>query len=416
MAFLHKVTDGGTINPETGLPEFFDFSGMFSGLGESFSNFGTSLSNNFSSIGDTPQFPKLGLDGIGRASSAAAGGWEGIGNILGNVAKDFVGQKIGEKIGEPFGSMIGNTIGGAVGNGIGNAFSGAGQQDVSNMLGSSTTDMPGSLGTGSALAEIKAPKMPSFSSMPEDGGSSYKLLTPGKPKNTASKSLGNLMGGPEPQKPQARPQPSVADQALKQLQSLPKPKPAPQVNSTMQNAMQQLAAQKRIPVSPASPTSHLPAAGDKHQLGPRSRFGRVVKAKEGQNGGGVDDVAYRYERPLDFPVLDGTTVGPLQHEGFEYDNKDTSGYYNDGTVGPDKAGTKVMEQRKKVGPYLEDDVLKQAEKNLKWEWDKTVNPNAKNYCIGLNDCQDYVDAVEKEYYRLLKERSKKQPRDGQPGI
>ncbi|MBF0247564.1 MAG: hypothetical protein HQL36_05765 [Alphaproteobacteria bacterium] len=105
--------------------------------------------------------------------------------------------------------------------------------------------------------------MPSFSSQTEDAGSPYKLLTPGKPKNPAPKSLGDLMGGLEPQKPQARPQPSVADQALKQLQSLPKPKPAPQVNPTMQNAMQQVAAQKRqgmmAPAQTFTPTPEMAA-------------------------------------------------------------------------------------------------------------------------------------------------------------
>ncbi|MBF0252071.1 MAG: hypothetical protein HQL35_15760, partial [Alphaproteobacteria bacterium] len=169
-------------------------------------------------------------------------------------------QKIGEKIGGPFGSMIGNTIGGAVGNSIGNAspqspklgLDGIGRAS-SAAAGGWEVGSIGSLGTGSALAEVKPPKMPSFSNATEDAGSSYKLLTPGKPKNPAPKSLGNLMGGLEPQKPQTRPQPSVADQALKQLQSLPKPKSAPQVTPTMQNAMQQFAAQKRITVSPASP-------------------------------------------------------------------------------------------------------------------------------------------------------------------
>ncbi|MBF0251212.1 MAG: peptidoglycan-binding protein, partial [Alphaproteobacteria bacterium] len=100
-AFLHRVTDGGTINPETGLPEFFDFGGMFSGLGESFSNFGTSLSNSFSSIGDSFS--------SGLSNTFGQGFTNTLGSTLGNVATDFVGQKIGEKIGGPFGSMIGNT-------------------------------------------------------------------------------------------------------------------------------------------------------------------------------------------------------------------------------------------------------------------------------------------------------------------
>ncbi|PCI41772.1 MAG: hypothetical protein COB46_02305, partial [Rhodospirillaceae bacterium] len=49
---LHDVTDGGSINPETGLPEFF-FGDFFGGLSDSFSSIGTSLSDSFSSFGDS---------------------------------------------------------------------------------------------------------------------------------------------------------------------------------------------------------------------------------------------------------------------------------------------------------------------------------------------------------------------------
>ena len=49
---LHDITDGGSINPETGLPEFF-FGDFFGGLTDSFSSIGTSLSDSFSSFGDS---------------------------------------------------------------------------------------------------------------------------------------------------------------------------------------------------------------------------------------------------------------------------------------------------------------------------------------------------------------------------
>jgi len=49
---LHDVTDGGSINPDTGLPEFF-FGDFFSGLSTSFSSIGTSLSDSFSSFDDS---------------------------------------------------------------------------------------------------------------------------------------------------------------------------------------------------------------------------------------------------------------------------------------------------------------------------------------------------------------------------
>ncbi|GAB6052008.1 hypothetical protein JCM17960_08280 [Magnetospira thiophila] len=50
--------------------------------------------------------------------------------------------------------------------------------------------------------------------------------------------------------------------------------------------------------------------------------------------------------------------------------------------------------------HLEDDLLKQAAENLRPEWDKKTNPNAKDYNTFTRQCQDYGDAVEREYYRL----------------
>ncbi|MBF0246770.1 MAG: hypothetical protein HQL36_01655 [Alphaproteobacteria bacterium] len=47
-AFLHRATDGGTVNPATGLPEFFDFSGMFSDISKGISQFGSKVTENLS--------------------------------------------------------------------------------------------------------------------------------------------------------------------------------------------------------------------------------------------------------------------------------------------------------------------------------------------------------------------------------
>ncbi|MBF0252135.1 MAG: peptidoglycan-binding protein [Alphaproteobacteria bacterium] len=84
--FLHRVTDGGTINPETGLPEFFDFGGMFSGIGEGLSNFGNSLANSFSSMTDgiSDFFSGSGKTASGLADSVKA---PDIGSSLGNAVK-----------------------------------------------------------------------------------------------------------------------------------------------------------------------------------------------------------------------------------------------------------------------------------------------------------------------------------------
>jgi hypothetical protein len=48
---LHEITDGGSINPVTGLPEFF-FGDFFNSMGEGLSNFGDSFSKGFTSFSD----------------------------------------------------------------------------------------------------------------------------------------------------------------------------------------------------------------------------------------------------------------------------------------------------------------------------------------------------------------------------
>ncbi|MEG3618963.1 peptidoglycan-binding domain-containing protein [Magnetovibrio sp. PR-2] len=96
---LHRVTDGGSINPETGLPEFF----------------------------------------IGSALGAMAGSFFGpvagsaVGSLAGKYVGDYAARKISEKVGGPVGQILGGTVGGFLGNGsytdisggLKNAFTGA---------------------------------------------------------------------------------------------------------------------------------------------------------------------------------------------------------------------------------------------------------------------------------------------------
>ena len=135
---LNDITDGGSINPDTGLPEFF-FGDFFSGLSDSFSSIGTSMSDSFSSIGDSmssfgDSFSS-GLSDIGNSvssnlDSTFGTGFSGqVGNFAGGltsrVAGKYVSNKIGQKVGGPLGGLLGDTIGGAVGNTLGDTVSGA---------------------------------------------------------------------------------------------------------------------------------------------------------------------------------------------------------------------------------------------------------------------------------------------------
>jgi len=152
---LNDVTDGGSINPQTGLPEFF-IGDLFSGLGSSLSSLGTSLGDSFSSIGNsvsdgfssfTDGLSTFGdafsnsLGDIGTSISDGFGGGLGdqVGKLAGDAVRqiggDYVSNKISKKISGPIGGLLGDTIGGAVGNTLGGT--------VSNAFSSSLAQTPG---------------------------------------------------------------------------------------------------------------------------------------------------------------------------------------------------------------------------------------------------------------------------------
>ena len=88
---LHSITDGGSINPDTGLPEFF-FGAALGGLASSF---------------------------IGSFAGPAVGATLGsvVGNVAGRAIGNYASKKIRQKIGGPIGEILGNTMGGYLGNG-----------------------------------------------------------------------------------------------------------------------------------------------------------------------------------------------------------------------------------------------------------------------------------------------------------
>ena len=78
---LHKVTDGGSINPVTGLPEFF-LGDFFTGLSNGFSGIGESFMSGLSSFSD-------GLSGLGDSLSGGLGdAFSGIGDGFKNLFGD----------------------------------------------------------------------------------------------------------------------------------------------------------------------------------------------------------------------------------------------------------------------------------------------------------------------------------------
>lgn len=125
-------------------------------------------------------------------------------------------------------------------------------------------------------------------------------------------------------------------------------------------------------------------------------------------------LAYQYKRPLDSTpaqIYAAATYGDysggqLYHAGFVYDDGKTHGYYGNSTTGEDPGSIDVMQQMEEYGPKLDDDILRQAEKNIEKQWNRKANPKAPGYNLFKHNCQDYAQAVLEEYRRLL-EKAKK---------
>jgi RHS repeat-associated protein len=114
-------------------------------------------------------------------------------------------------------------------------------------------------------------------------------------------------------------------------------------------------------------------------------------------------LAWRQMRPLDLPGVRNTTGGRFHHDRFLYDNGDDSGFYGDSTVREDRASQYLQNQYRNAGEYLVDDILRQAEANLRPLWHSDRTAPETPYIAIFHDCQDYADAVMKEYKRLLDE-------------
>gem|GEM_PF-7032175 len=149
---LHRVTDGGSINPETGLPEFFlgsilgglasSFVGSFAGpaagslVGSALSSFAAPVIDKYVSkkvgkkiggpLGEIAVNTLGGYLGSGSLADIGGGLGQSFGNAVGGYAKRKVSEKIGGPLGDNIGDMLGSNLSGAVGgvaaNGLTNAF------------------------------------------------------------------------------------------------------------------------------------------------------------------------------------------------------------------------------------------------------------------------------------------------------
>ncbi len=118
-------------------------------------------------------------------------------------------------------------------------------------------------------------------------------------------------------------------------------------------------------------------------------------------------MAYVYVRNLDYGWVDWIYnnfhyVGPLVHKGFYYGPGDNSSYVGESIV-TDEYLSIWFEDFHLIGPYLDDCILRQAERQVASEWDKTLNPDIgffELYDLYFRNCKDYVEEVLKVYYQL----------------
>ncbi|PHS75216.1 MAG: hypothetical protein COB59_11700 [Rhodospirillaceae bacterium] len=154
---LHDVTDGGSINPETGLPEFF-FGDFFSGMSDSFSSIGTSLSDSFSSFGDSfsSSLSEFGDSFSSGLNDTFGDGFsDKLGGVAGNVTSQLAGNYVSKKVGGEFGNMLGGAVGSTLGNTVSGAFS---SSDTSAQPKATDTNTFGGLNNGMNAQAASLPK------------------------------------------------------------------------------------------------------------------------------------------------------------------------------------------------------------------------------------------------------------------
>ena len=64
----------------------------------------------------------------------------------------------------------------------------------------------------------------------------------------------------------------------------------------------------------------------------------------------------------------------------------------------------MINKYQNVGEELDDNILYQAEQNIKNQWDRSANKNAEDYSLLFHNCQDYADVVMEEYDKISKSR------------
>ena len=104
-------------------------------------------------------------------------------------------------------------------------------------------------------------------------------------------------------------------------------------------------------------------------------------------------LAYVGSRRLDSKWIPFNGYGRIRHDQIWYDDNTNSGFFDDDIVRSDSNHTRSDYDFRRDPNYYDDNVMRDAERNVLSNWNM-------DWRLLNNNCQDYVDAVRREYERL----------------
>jgi len=109
-------------------------------------------------------------------------------------------------------------------------------------------------------------------------------------------------------------------------------------------------------------------------------------------------------RPLDSSWVPFNGRGRLRHDQIWYDDDTNSGFFDDDAIRTDRNHTRNDYNFNRDPNHYDDNVMRDAERNVQRNWDM-------DWRLRNNNCQDYINAVRREYERLRREREKEKCRN-----
>ncbi len=105
-------------------------------------------------------------------------------------------------------------------------------------------------------------------------------------------------------------------------------------------------------------------------------------------------------RPLDSRWIPFNGSGRFHHDQIWYTDATNSGFFDDDSIRPDINYTRADYTFARDPNHYDDNLMREVERNVQRTWDM-------DWRLRNNNCQDYVDAVRREYERLRRARELK---------